>query len=254
MKASIFLLSFISLFYFDLSAQNVEIKREREFTGAGLYGFMNGGADQFLEYGVSRLISRDLIYNGEEYTLDIYEMPTPEDAFGIYALHVFKCEESDQQGCINCLSPYQWQGISGNLYISAVFPSGTTDAKKEVSSLIQQYTNQDNEPFPLVPKALLELKPYSTRLKFLRGPIGLSEASLDLTQRLKDFEYEGIWFIGNKKERSYQAWIIFPDENTTQKVKALTPSDDLIESGANYLFLKGKEKTTEKENSSGFGF
>ena len=29
--------------------QDPEIKRERVFTGTGLYGFMNGGADQFLE-------------------------------------------------------------------------------------------------------------------------------------------------------------------------------------------------------------
>lgn len=63
--------------------QAPEIKRERIFTGTGLYGFMNGGADQFLEYGVSKLTTRDIVYKGNEYTVDIYEMPTPEDAFGI---------------------------------------------------------------------------------------------------------------------------------------------------------------------------
>ncbi|MCD8270785.1 MAG: hypothetical protein LUD46_21760 [Parabacteroides sp.] len=36
------LLLFIPAF---LAAQDVEVKREREFTGAGLYGFMNGGAE-----------------------------------------------------------------------------------------------------------------------------------------------------------------------------------------------------------------
>lgn len=36
----------------------VQVKRERVFTGSGLYGFMNGGAEQFLEYGVSRLIGK----------------------------------------------------------------------------------------------------------------------------------------------------------------------------------------------------
>ena len=33
------LLTFIPVF---LVAQEVEVKREREFTGSGLYGFMNG--------------------------------------------------------------------------------------------------------------------------------------------------------------------------------------------------------------------
>lgn len=36
------LLMFIPAF---LAAQEVEVKREREFTGSGLYGFMNGGAE-----------------------------------------------------------------------------------------------------------------------------------------------------------------------------------------------------------------
>ena len=53
------LLTFIPVF---LVAQEVKVKREREFTGSGLYGFMNGGAEQFLEYGVSKLVARDVVY------------------------------------------------------------------------------------------------------------------------------------------------------------------------------------------------
>ena len=33
-----------------LEAQEMTVKRERVFTGTGLYGYMNGGAEQFLEY------------------------------------------------------------------------------------------------------------------------------------------------------------------------------------------------------------
>ena len=56
-----------------LDAQEMTVKRERVFTGTGLYGYMNGGAEQFLEYGVTKLTARDLEYNGEEYALEIYE-------------------------------------------------------------------------------------------------------------------------------------------------------------------------------------
>lgn len=95
------------------AAQEVEVKRERTFTGSGLYGFMNGGAEQFLEYGVSRLVARDVVYEGQEYTIEIYDMPTPEDAFGIYSLHVFRCQRADTLACIDCLSPYQLQAVAG---------------------------------------------------------------------------------------------------------------------------------------------
>ena len=37
-------LAFLLLVPALLTAQEVEVKRERTFTGSGLYGFMNGGA------------------------------------------------------------------------------------------------------------------------------------------------------------------------------------------------------------------
>ena len=70
----------IPLFLYAQQIKDVEVKRERVFTGEGLYGYMNGGADLYLEYGVYKLTARDLIYKGEEYMLEIYELPSPEDA------------------------------------------------------------------------------------------------------------------------------------------------------------------------------
>ena len=58
--------------------------------------------------------ARDVVYEGQEYTVEIYDMPTPEDAFGIYSLHVFRCQRADTLGCIDCLSPYQLQAVAGN--------------------------------------------------------------------------------------------------------------------------------------------
>lgn len=132
----------------------VQVKRERVFTGSGLYGFMNGGAEQFLEYGVSRLTARDVVYKGEDYTLEIYEMPSPEDAFGIYSLHIFKCERTDVLGCIDCLSPYQLQAVVGNKYVSVVFPSGSSAAKDAVDELIRLYLPMDGKEAPQIPEIL----------------------------------------------------------------------------------------------------
>ena len=153
------------------------VKRERVFTGSGLYGFMNGGAEQFLEYGVSRLTARDVVYKGEDYTLEIYEMPSPEDAFGIYSLHIFKCERTDALGCIDCLSPYQLQAVVGNKYVSVVFSSGSSAAKDAVDELIRLYLPMDGKEAPQIPEILGIRSPYSGAVKYLRGPISVSSAS-----------------------------------------------------------------------------
>lgn len=218
-----------------LIAQEVEVKRERVFTGSGLYGFMNGGAEQFLEYGVSKLVARDVVYDGQEYTIEIYDMPTPEDAFGIYSLHIFRCQRADTLGCIDCLSPYQLQVVAGNKYASVVFPSGSATAKGKADELIRYYLPMDGKDNPAFPEQLKGLSPYSGKLKFFRGPIGISGVSTSLQHALKDIPYTGVWFVADKPSKSYRAWVCVKD-------------------GKELIYLTGKEQETEEEDQGDFGF
>ena len=79
-----------------LIAQDVpEIKNERVFKGKALYGFMNGGSDLFLEYGFEELYVSDVKFKGSEFAVEVYMMPSPEDAYGIYSQHTFKCDPAD---------------------------------------------------------------------------------------------------------------------------------------------------------------
>ena len=117
---------------------------------------------------------RYVVYKGEDYTLEIYEMPSPEDAFGIYSLHIFKCERTDALGCIDCLSPYQLQAVVGNKYVSVVFSSGSSAAKDAVDELIRLYLPMDGKEAPQIPEILGIRSPYSGAVKYLRGPISVS--------------------------------------------------------------------------------
>lgn len=229
-----------------LAAQDIEVKREREFTGAGLYGFMNGGAEQFLEYGVSKLVARDVVYDGQEYTIEIYDMPTPEDAFGIYSLHVFKCQRADTLGCIDCLSPYQLQAVVGNKYVSVVFPSGSAAAKSKVDELIRHYLPMDGKDNPAFPAQLSDLSPYSGKLKFFRGPIGISGVSTSLMHYLDGIAYTGVWFVADKSSKSYRALVCLKEQEAVDKLKAKIPASDLIQSGDDFIYLSGREQEKQE--------
>jgi len=50
-----------------------------------LYQYIDGGADIYLLYDFKNLLHQDLKSGAAEVTVDIYEMGTTEDAFGIYA-------------------------------------------------------------------------------------------------------------------------------------------------------------------------
>ena len=49
---------------------DITIEKERTFVGTGLYGFMNGGSDLYLEYGFEKLTTRDIKYKDEKYALN----------------------------------------------------------------------------------------------------------------------------------------------------------------------------------------
>jgi len=237
-------------------AQDVQLKRERTFTGDGLYGYMDGGADQYLEYGVSKLVSRDVVFKGEEYTIDVYDFPSPEDAFGIYSLHIFKCISADSDNCIDCLSAYQFQTVAGNNYVSVVFPSGSNSARINAKELANHFISLDSCRQMSIPKLLNVSSPSTAKLKYLRGPIGLSGTNLSLSKLLSDTHYSAIWLLPSEEGTSYKALIIAATKDDMQKIKSVISADDIISSGEDFLFMQGKVSDTDSDEDyhEGFGF
>lgn len=236
-------------------AQDIEIKRERTFTASGLYGFMNGGTDQFLEYGVKELVVRDIVYKGENYTIEIYEMASPEDAFGIYSIHTFKCERADTLNSIDCLSPYQLQAVSGNKYISVVFPSGSQYAKEKADEVIRKYVPMNVAV--VIPTLLDEKFPVSSRLKFLRGPLSLSKASFSFANLMDGVNYTGIWFVSEKPSKDYRALIYLPTNSDINAIKdklSSVNSTKILSIGDNYIYLSAMEEESKEEDFGSFGF
>lgn len=237
-----------------LGAQEIEVKRERTFPATAMYGYMNGGTDQFLEYDVQKLTVIELIYKEEEYTVEIFDMPTPQDAFGIYSLHVFKCNRTDVRDGINCLSPYQLQAAAGNLYISIVFPSGSDQARIYADDVLQKYASDGNQETNFIPKLVETVTPVSGNLKYLRGPLSLTKASTSLAGLLKDVAYSNIWYSPDKATKTYKTLIYLPKRNETEKLKRILSADNILEEGQNYLYFKGDDKPEGKENTNDFGF
>lgn len=234
--------------------KEMSVTRERIFTGSGLYGFMNGGADLFLEYGVSRLVTRDVVYNKEEYTIDIYELPTPEDAFGIYSMHVFECEKSDCDNTINCLSPYQLQAVVDNKYISVVFASGSEAARGGAGEVMDRFVEKETDSVLSIPVILIPHPPYSAVIKYLRGPLSISSASKELSRLMKDVSFRGIWFKGDRREGTFTAYILTDGEEAGEVIKNKLDPDLILEESEEGILISGQEKEEESPDFGPFGF
>lgn len=55
------------------------------YTSANLYEYMDGGADIFLLYDFQTLLHQELQAGKVDVTVDVFDMGTPQDAFGIYS-------------------------------------------------------------------------------------------------------------------------------------------------------------------------
>lgn len=251
-----FVFLFLFIFCLPAGSQEVEIKRVRTFTGTALYGFMNGGADLFFEFGVEELTNYDIEYKGEEFTVDVYKMPTPEDAFGIYSMHVFRCEWVDTFGFINCLSSYQHQSVIGNLYVSIVFPSGSSAAKSMVSDLLKYFLSLDtvNHQRPSFPSFPGIDSVYSGQVKFVRGPLSALNASVGMYNLVKDNIFARAWFTAKGDEDAFFTRVYFESAADKEAFKEKLTTGKLLEENELSLYIEAEEPIEEDNDAGPFGF
>ncbi len=77
------------------------------FTPDNLYQYMDGGADIFLLYGTRLLMHLDMRAQNIDITVDVFDMGTPDTAFGMYA-----AERADESHYLAIgAEAYQNQGI-----------------------------------------------------------------------------------------------------------------------------------------------
>lgn len=159
----------------------IKINRDKDFKGEALYGFMNGGSELFLEYGFNTLKALEIDYKGEKFSVEIYQMDSPESAFGIYSQHTFKCSPADEFYTFDCSSPGQYQATSGNIYISIVSETRKPDYRQAAKELAEYYINRFKSSEELripevVAQSTIKGEEISNVVKFARGPIALSNS------------------------------------------------------------------------------
>ncbi|TAL59518.1 MAG: hypothetical protein EPN88_17185 [Bacteroidetes bacterium] len=97
----------------------------RIFNGTALFGYIDGGAELYLEYGFSSVWVSEISLMGARYKTEIYKMNGQEEAFGIYSVSKYKCRGMPPIALYTCQTLYQLQICSGSYYISIINTTGT---------------------------------------------------------------------------------------------------------------------------------
>ncbi|MBD3373393.1 hypothetical protein GF406_00020 [candidate division KSB1 bacterium] len=209
-----------------------------------LYGYINGGAELFKEFGFNRLSVQHFKIDSSEIAVNLYEMSTDTSALGIY---LAKCGTENPWPDINMrhtVNPYQVTALMDNYFIQIDNFSGNSRSLDEIYELLEKLDKQTTtqiDPFFL---------PESFRIanseRLIRGPFAL--------QPLYTFGQGDIFNLNGeifaqyaryKKDTKEWALLVipYPDEQDAQKAFAnvcanLDPYHTVINHTTNTLIFK----------------
>ncbi len=111
-------------------------EEDQHFDQRTLYNYINGGAELYLSYGFVKLISRTYeMSNQPKITVDIFDMNTPQNAFGVFSHSREKEDGQFGQG-----SQYSFGLLlfwKSQFYISILASPETEESKEAVFHLAQ---------------------------------------------------------------------------------------------------------------------
>ncbi len=159
----------------DGEAPGLHILHEKTYDGTSLWGYINGGADVYLEYGFSQLLARKAEADGIKFQIDLYRMQNPASAFGIFSISAATCPGGDSLDAHHCISRYQVQAARGDFYVSVANDKGTPEAGRIGMTIVRRLLSQIGPSDPMLPPVfgIPSLRALGGSMKFMKGRLGI---------------------------------------------------------------------------------
>ena len=160
------------------------------YEGKALYGYIDGGADLYHEYGFVRLVVQDLSFNGDDQTVELYEMKGDTAAFGIFSVSRAQCIGVDSLGQHSCVSSYQSMFAAGRFFVRVLNPTGSPRASAgslRIAAAIRRKTGAGELTLPEV----FRRKIWDGRrsgVQYVSGPLGVQNGAAGWSELLDGLE------------------------------------------------------------------
>lgn len=155
--------------------EGIEILNSREFKGSALWGYINGGADLYLEYGFDFLRVENIKLEEQEFIVNIYRMKNAAAAFGIFSVSWFNCEGKFPEHNVSCLSQYQLQFVKAQYYISIINETGNAKAREidlKLARILSTKIEGNDFNLPVVFRKK-EFDGIHGQARFMKGRLGI---------------------------------------------------------------------------------
>ncbi len=209
-----------------------------------LYGYINGGAELFKEFGFKNLSVQHFKIDSTEIAVNLYEMSNDTSALGIY---LAKCGTENPWPDLNMrhtVNPYQVTALMDKYFIQIDNFSGDSGALDEISALLVKLDKQTTAPID--PFILPESSRIVNSERLIRGPFALQPVYTFGQGEVLNLNGEIFAQYARYKDETKE-WALlvipYPDEQDAQKAFAnvcanLDPYHTVITRTTNTLEFK----------------
>lgn len=200
----------------------IEVLNSREFKGSALWGYINGGADLYLEYGFDFLRVENLKLEELEFTANIYRMKNAAAAFGIFSVSWFNCEGKFPEHNVSCLSQYQLQFVKAQYYISIINETGNAKAREidlKLARILSVKIEGNDFKLPVVFRKK-EFDGIHGQARFMKGRLGIENGFPAWSGYFENIEnYQVYMFVLKEKDtKIYIAEFVFEDKKFVEQL------------------------------------
>lgn len=175
----------------DGEIEGAEIIRTRTFSGSALYGYMNGGAELYHEYGFNDAVITELNTGTGKYKVEVFRMNSPESAYGIFSVSRYKCIDAPSFWKYTCRARYQLQICKGRYYISIINSNGNRSdsiASVKIGKLIaEEIADSDFDLNVYLPETESNI-PQLNNVFLAKGRLGIVNGTPDLEDYFRGVE------------------------------------------------------------------
>ncbi len=202
---------------------DMELTRSDQFDGTSLWGYIDGGADVYLEYGFDRLYALEYKKGNLSIRADLYRMKDVTAAMGIYSISAFRCPDTLDVPGQSCINPYQVQLRKGSYYISLQNDAGSQEALSLMKQLAHSYLEKisdEPDPFPWLECCLG--KP-GLQIILARGPLGIQNGAPSWASCMEGYRDFELVLIRSMDEPGWVAWARFDGHGSLEKWRKQCP-------------------------------
>jgi hypothetical protein len=177
--------------------QGSKIIRNEKFTGEGLFGYIDGGADIFLEYGFQEVLVQELKIDSMNFKIDMYQMNNCANAFGIFSVFCSKFKSIDSTFDYCSSAKMSFQFAKNKFYVSVTTDADNQNSQEILSKIAKLIVSKiPDDDFDLPDFFKKNFSDYST-MKFINGKLGMQNLASDLSDYFENYSGFKLWLINS---------------------------------------------------------